>query len=76
LTDSEDRKKNKILTGTDQRMVNQKDSSQMEIEVIQVEMIKGNRDVSDAAKRVISKGIAWQKTSIYIMRKRTMKMLT
>ncbi len=76
MADGEAKGKDKTLIGIDQRMVNQKDPSQMIIEVMQAEMIEENRDVSDMTKRSISKGIAWQKTSIYIMRKRAMKMLT
>jgi len=68
--------KDEILTRIDQRMVNQKDSSQMIIEVMQSEMIERNRDVSDVAKRAISKGIVWQKIFTYIMRKKMMKMST
>ena len=57
-------------------MVNQKDPSQMEIEVMQAKIIERNRDVSDVAKRAISKGIVWQKIFTYIMRKKMMKMST
>ena len=48
----------------------------MEIEVTLPEMIKESRDVSDAAKRAISKETAWQKTFICTMRRKMMKMLT
>ena len=57
-------------TGIDQRMANQKDPSQMVIEIMSPETIEENKDVSDADKRDISKGIAWQKTSICIKRKK------
>jgi len=73
LADGEDKGKDETLTG---RMVNQKDLLQMEIEVMQAETIEGNRDVSDAAKRAISKETAWQKTFICTMRRKMMKMLT
>jgi len=75
LTDSGDKEKNKTLIGIDQRMVNQKDLSQIEIEVIPPEMIEANKGVSDAAKRSISKEIVWQKISICTMRKKMTKML-
>ncbi len=39
-------------------MINQKNLSQMVIEVMPPEMIEKNRDVSDVAKRAISKETA------------------
>jgi len=54
----------------DQRMANQKDSSQIEAEVMPSEMTEENKDVSDADKRGISKRTAWQKTSIFTKRKK------
>ena len=51
-------------------MVNQRGLSQMKIEVMLPEMIGENKGVLDAAKRGISKEIAWQKTSICTKRKR------
>ncbi len=48
-----------IPIGIDQRIANQKDPSQMVAEVMPPEMIEGNKDVSDANKRGISKGTAW-----------------
>ncbi len=59
--------------GIDQRMVNQKDPSQMVIGVMLPEMTEGNKDVSDADKRDILKGTAWQKTSICTKRKKKKK---
>ena len=50
-------------------MVNQKDSSQMVIEVMPSEMIEVNKDASDVARRDISKETVWQKTSICTKRK-------
>ncbi len=76
LADGEVKEKDEILTGIDQKMVNQKDPSQMVIEVMLLEMIEVNKDTLDVTKRDILKGIVWQKTSICIMRKRTMKILT
>ncbi len=55
-------------------MANQKDLLQMATEVMPPEMIKGNKDVSDADKRGTSKGTAWQKTSICTKRKKQKKM--
>jgi len=51
LADSKGRKKNKILTGIDQRMVNQKDLSQIVIEVMSSEMIKENKGALDVVKK-------------------------
>ena len=42
----------------------------MVTEVMPPEMIEGNKDVSDVGKKGISKGTAWQKTSICIKRKK------
>ncbi len=47
----------------------------MEIEIMQAEMIEGNRDISDVTKRAILKGTAWQKTFICTMRRIMIKML-
>jgi len=58
LTDGEAKKKDETLTGIDQRMVNQRGLSQMEIEVMQAEIIGTNKDASDVAKRGISKETA------------------
>jgi len=76
LADREAKEKDEILTGTGQRMVNQKDLLQIVIEVISPEMIKVNKGALDVAKRIISKETVWQKMSIYTMRRRTMKMST
>ncbi len=54
MADGEAKGKNEILTETDQRIVNRRGLSRMEIEVMRA----GNRDVLDAAKRVISKETA------------------
>ena len=50
-------------------MVNQKGPSQMVTEVTPPEMIEGNKDVSDADKRDISRGTVWQKTFTCIRKK-------
>ncbi len=42
----------------------------MVTEVMPPEMIEGNKNVSDADKRDISKGTVWQKTSICTERKK------
>ena len=73
MADKEAKEEGETPIGIDQRMVNQKDPSQMIIEVILPEMIEVNRDISDATKRVISKGTAWQKMSICIKRKKQKK---
>jgi len=57
-------------------MINQKDPLQMVIEVMPSEMIEVNKDTSDAAKRGISKGTAWQKISIYTKKKKRKRTLT
>ena len=59
-----------ILIRIDQKMVNQKDPLQMVTEVMLPEMTEGNKDASDADKRGISKGTAWQRTSICTKRKK------
>ena len=66
--------KDETLIGIDQRMINQKDFSQMVAEVMSPGTIEGNKDVSDVDKRDISKGTAWQKTSICTKRKKQKKM--
>ncbi len=55
-------------------MINQKDPSQKVTEVISPEMIERNKDISDVDKRGISKGTAWQRTSICTKRKKQKKM--
>ncbi len=55
MIDGKAKGKDKILTGIDQRMVNQRGLLQIEIEVMPSEMIEGNRDVSDVVKRDTSK---------------------
>ncbi len=74
MADGEVKGKDEILIEIDQRMVNQKDSSQMVIEVILSEMTERNKDASDADKRGISKRTAWQKMSICIKKKKQKKM--
>ena len=64
------KEEDEIPIGIDQRMANQKDPSQMVIEVMPSETIEGNKDVSDANKRDISKGTVWQKMSICTERKK------
>ena len=75
MTDGEVKRENEILIGTDQRMVNQKDPLQMVTGAMLSEIIEGNKDVSDADKRGISKETAWQKMSICIKKKKWKKML-
>ncbi len=70
MADGEDRERDETLTGIDQRTVNQKDLLWIAIEIILLEIIEVNKDVSDMIKRDISKEIAWQKTSICIKRKK------
>ena len=55
------KEKAKILIGIDQRMVNQKDSSQIEIEAMLSEMIKESKDALDVVKRATLKETIWQK---------------
>ena len=76
MADGEAKGEDEILIGTDQRMVNQKDPSQMGTEVIPLEMIEGNKGVSDVDKRDTSKGTAWQKMSICIKRRQQKEALT
>ncbi len=70
MADGEAKGKDAILTGIDQRKANQKDPSQIVTEVMPLETIEGNKDVSDADKRDTSKGTAWQRTFICTKRKR------
>jgi len=56
LADREAKKKAKIQTVIDQRMVNQKDPLLMIIEVISLEIIEENRSTSDVTKRDTSNG--------------------
>ncbi len=67
------KEEDEIPIGIDQRMANQKDPSQMVIEVMPSETIEGNKDVLDADKRGTSKGIVWQKISICIKKKKQKK---
>ena len=76
MAGGEVKEKDEILIGIEQRMVNQKDLSQIEIEVILPEMIEVNKNVSDMVKRDTSKGTAWQKTSICTKKKKMTKTLT
>ncbi len=62
--------KDETLIGIDQRMVNQKDPSQMVIEVMLPETIEGNKDVSNADKRAFQKGLHSRKCP-YILRGRS-----
>ena len=70
MADEEVKRKGETLIGIDQRMVNQEDLSQIETEVMSLEMIEESKGVLDAAKRDTSKEIAWQKISICIKRKK------
>ena len=70
MEDEEVKGENKIQTGTDQRMVNQKDLSRMKIEAILLEIIEENKGASDATKRATLKEIVWQKISICTIRKK------
>ena len=76
MADGEAKGEDEILIGIDQKMANQKDPSQMVTEVISSEMTKENKDASDANKRGILKGTAWQKMSICTKRKKQKKTLT
>ncbi len=58
MTDGEAKGEDETLIGIDQRMVNQKDSLQMETEVMPLGTTEVNKDVSDADKRGTSKGTA------------------
>jgi len=58
LTGGEAKGEDEIPIGIDQKIANQKDPSQMVTKVMSPEMIEGNKDVSDAGKRGISKGTA------------------
>ena len=51
MANGEVKGKDETPTGINQRMVNQKDPSQMVIEVMQSEMIEENKDASDVVKR-------------------------
>ncbi len=75
MAGGEVKEKDETLIGIDQRMINQKDPSQMEIEIMWAEMIKVNRDVSDVVKRGISKGTVWWKMFICTKRKKQTKTL-
>jgi len=57
LADGKAKGKDEILTEIDQRMVNQKDPSQMVIEIMLPEMIKVNKSTLDMIKRDTSKEI-------------------
>jgi len=70
LADRKAKGKVETLIEIDQKMVNQKDLSQMEIEVTSSEMIKENRGVLDVTKRVTSKETVWQKMSTCTIRKK------
>ncbi len=58
MADGETKGKDEIPIGTDQRRVNQKDPSQMVIEVMSPETTEGNKGALDVDKRVTSKGTA------------------
>ena len=75
MADEEVKRKGETLIGIDQRMVNQEDLSQIETEVMSLEMIEESKGVLDAAKRDTSKEIAWQKMSIYTERRKQKKTL-
>jgi len=59
LADKEAKEKGKTLIEIDQRMVNQKDFSQMIIEIIPLKMIEENKGISDVIKRDTLKEIVW-----------------
>ena len=59
MVDGEAKGEDEILIGIDQRIANQKDLLQKETKVILLEMIEGNKDVSDVDKRGTLKGTAW-----------------
>ena len=58
MANEEVKGRDKILTGIDQRMVNQRGLLQIEIEIMPLEMIEENKDASDAVKKDISKKTA------------------
>ncbi len=70
MADGEIKGKDETLTGIDQKMVNQKDLSQIVIEIMLSEMIEVNKDALDMTKRDTLKEIAWQKISICTKRKK------
>ena len=73
MADGEAKGGDETLIGTDQRMVNQEDSSQIGTEVMPPETIEENKSVSDVDKSDTSKGTAWQKTFICTKRKQQKK---
>ncbi len=73
MTGGEVKEEDETLIRIDQRMVNQKDPLQMVTGAMLSEIIEGNKDVSDADKRGISKETAWQKMSICTKRKKQKK---
>ena len=58
-----------ILIEIDQRMASQKDPSQMVTKIMSSEMIEENKDVSDAVKRALQKGLHGRKRP-YVLRGR------
>ncbi len=73
MTGGEVKEEDETLIRIDQRMVNQKDPLQMVTGAMLSEIIEGNKDVSDADKRGISKETAWQKMSTCTKRKKQKK---
>ena len=73
MADGEDRERDETLTGIDQRIVNQRGLTQIAIEVMPPEMIERNKGVSDADKRGILKGTAWQRMFICTKKKKQKK---
>jgi len=73
LADGEAKGKDEILIRIDQRMVNQKNPSQMVAEAMSPEITEENNDVSDVDKRDTSKGIAWQRMSTCTKRRKQKK---
>ncbi len=59
MADEKAKGRDEILTEINQRMVNQRDLSQIEIGVMLSGMIEGNKDASDVIKRCTSKETAW-----------------
>ncbi len=58
MADGEAKGEDKTLIRIDQKMVNQKNPSQMVVEIMPLETIEGNKGVLDVDKRGTSKGIA------------------
>ncbi len=76
MTNGEVKGEAKIQTRIGQKMINQEDLIQKVKEVMLLEIIGENRDISDTAKRITLKKTVWQKIFICIMRRKQIKMST